>query len=346
MKDVKTFAIYRLPDEETIHLIEPTATSVSCRLETSYESQTGFVMVPFCEDGQHLPIIIRRGVHCMVERCDVVDLLRAHGIIAHTEALEAITTHETQRTYMASYDRFHKALESGHYQKLVLSQTFPILMTDPVQTFVQLLDAYPHSLVYVAYSPEAGMWLGASPEVLLKADDDRLSTMSLAGTKSRGDEPWDEKNQREQAYVTDYIREVVASYGDDLHEDGPRTMQTGNLYHLCTTFDFRLKASHTLYDVVEALHPTPAVCGLPKREAMQFISSHESHQRSYYAGYVGPLNVDGHTQFHVNIRCAECHADGTATSYAGSGLLLSSDADSEWQEVMRKAQTIDMGMNE
>jgi isochorismate synthase len=91
---------------------------------------------------------------------------------------------------------------------------------------------------------------------------------------------------------------------------------------------------------LEALHPTPAVCGLPKQEAREFILAHEGYDRRYYTGFVGMLDLASATDLYVNLRCMQCHADGQVTLYAGGGILPSSQCGKEWEESRQKMKTM------
>ncbi len=118
----------------------------------------------------------------------------------------------------------------------------------------------------------------ATPEILLKGEQNQMATMSLAGTqkaepsKTIADYPvegieWSEKNREEQQYVTDYIEDCIKAFSDEYQKKGPYTTMAANLYHLRTDIAFRLHDTGRLGDVLDALYPTPAVCGIPKDEA-------------------------------------------------------------------------------
>lgn len=247
---------------------------------------------------------------------------------------------EASSTYTACFARFHEALQSGRFQKLVLSRPFPAQWTDAAGTFERLCGRYPHSLVYLLHIPESGTWLGATPELLLRHTPAGWDTMALAGTKTDSEAPWDAKNREEQALVRRYLREQLRPHCQRVTEGETHTLHTGQLHHLCTRLQFEPWTGVEPKTLAQALHPTPAVCGLPKREAISFITQHEGYPRTYYAGYLGPIGVDGETHLYANIRCARLHADGRATAYAGSGLLASSTLESEREEIRQKSQAL------
>ncbi len=92
-------------------------------------------------------------------------------------------------------------------------------------------------------------------------------------------------------------------------------------------------------DLLKRLHPTPAVCGLPKEKAYRFIQENEGYDRQYYSGFIGWLEPEGKSDLYVNLRCMNILSDRLVL-YAGSGLLLSSEPESEWQETEAKMQTM------
>ncbi len=115
----------------------------------------------------------------------------------------------------------------------------------------------------------------------------------MAGTHAGEETDWTKKEQEEQQYVTDYIEDVISEFTDEYSKEGPFTTMAANLYHLRTDFLFRLEDTDCLGDVLDALFPTPAICGIPKEETRQYILDHESINRKYYSGFVGPLMPSG-----------------------------------------------------
>ena len=201
-------------------------------------------------------------------------------------------------------------------------------------------------MIALVCSEVAGTWLMATPEILLALDGYQWRTMALAGTmawEGKKQYEWSEKNKKEQQLVAHYIEEALSTFATDLEISEPYTVKAGNLVHLRSDFSFTLDDSLTdgngLGKLVDALHPTPAVCGLPKQEAMEFIIANESIDRRYYSGYCGPWNVGGMTALFVSLRCMELSAHRSVL-YAGGGLLAESSEESEWQETMMKMEAM------
>ncbi len=170
-----------------------------------------------------------------------------------------------------------------------------------------------------------------------------LSTMSLAGTLQResGKKPsWGSKEREEQQMVTDYISEVLTGEGITVERSEVETVEAGNLWHLRTTLS-GLATAEQVVSAVKALHPTPAVCGIPLQEARDFISHNEGYSRKYYTGFLGELHrgKGRETRLFVNLRCMEYLGD-KARIYIGGGITSSSDPSKEWDETRAKSKTI------
>jgi len=113
----------------------------------------------------------------------------------------------------------------------------------------------------------------------------------------------------------------------------------GNVAHLRTDFRFTLDPTADVGSLIDTLHPTPAVCGMPKQRARDFIVAHEGIDRAYYSGYSGPWNIAGERRLFVSLRCMQLLQDGCIL-YAGGGLLTASNPADEWRETQAKLQTM------
>lgn len=247
----------------------------------------------------------------------------------------------------ASEDRLHfeqlvtqakHAVKDGLFRKLVVARrkTEPFL-NDPMQLFQTLKTVYPNAFVYLLTSPQTGTWMGASPEPLLKQKEGIFETVALAGTRSVDDHiPFGEKEIEEQAWVSRYIEQILKEAQIEFLVNGPEVFNTGNLKHLKTTFHFRTDTSWKT--LAQTLHPTPAVAGWPMKEAIDWLRAKEGIDRSWYAGYLGPVS-NGDIQLYVNLRCLQCHANSSAL-YAGAGITADSVPELEWEETQNKMQTL------
>lgn len=221
---------------------------------------------------------------------------------------------------------------------------------DPVTLFDTLCQRYAHAFVSLVAVPGVGTWIGASPELLLSVDDTSLRTMALAGTQPRPDpaiDPhsvrWGEKEVVEQELVSRYVRNFFHDAGyTHFVEQGPQTVTAGKVFHLQSSFHIDLPEAERLAlanQVLSELHPTSAVCGMPRREALSFIVEHEGYDRSFYSGFLGPVFLDCRSTLYVNLRCMQLFED-SATLYVGGGITADSDPVAEWMETVVKSQTI------
>ena len=150
---------------------------------------------------------------------------------------------------------------------------------------------------------------------------------------------WSTKNIEEQRIVATYIAECLEQFSADFSEEGPRTVRAANLVHLRSDFNFTLPTNDRIGDLLQSLHPTPAVCGLPKREAFRFIIGNEHTPRRYYSGFMGMLDPQSDTHLYVSLRCM--NIDGNRCHlFAGGGLLRESTGEQEWQETEAKLETM------
>lgn len=235
-------------------------------------------------------------------------------------------------------------INSGKLRKVVLSTRMEVTLDQkPQAIFQKLLKSYPNAFCYLWFHPKVGTWCGATPETLVKVKENELSTMSLAATLpyAKGAEPaWGEKEIDEQGMVSEYISERLSMLTHELNIGKPEAVRAGNLWHLRSEITGKLTPG-SLGKVVNALHPTPAVCGIPKEEAKSFIDQHESYKRSYYTGFLGELNVHGENEvsLYVNLRCMEI-VDGSASLFVGGGITAASDPEKEWTEIQNKSRTL------
>jgi isochorismate synthase len=207
-----------------------------------------------------------------------------------------------------------------------------------------------------------GLWLGATPETLVNIDGQRLTTMSLAGTqKFNGtlDVNWTPKELNEQQLVTDFILKQLESSNlkSQTINLKPETIKAGNLVHLKTSVSATFNSKINFKQLLTNLHPTPAVCGLPKDAAKQFILKNENYNREFYTGFLGEINIKMSTtrnnnsrnvennayatvktvsNLFVNLRCMQI-SNQEAIIYVGGGITKDSNAEAEWEETVQKA---------
>lgn len=243
-------------------------------------------------------------------------------------------------SYRKTLSLFLSHLKTGRFHKLVLSRTENIAVScSAAQVFFAACELYTDAMVSLCHTPISGTWLGATPEILLQGEGKSWKTMALAGTRPAGTRSdWDAKNIREQALVADYIRERLYVCCRDIEMKGPFTSRAGRVEHLRTDFFFSPRHAAAAAELVGSLHPTPAVCGLPKDEAFRFIQHAEKHNRRYYSGFLGWWG-SGSVSLYVNLRCMEMSTQ-QVTLHAGGGILPTSNVNDEWTETCQKMRTM------
>lgn len=205
--------------------------------------------------------------------------------------------------------------------------------------FGSLCETYPQASVYLVSSKAFGTWIGASPELLMEVHNNQLFTISLAGTKRTNESfEWTEKEYIEQQLVTDFILENLSEIGVyELEQHGPYDFEAGPVTHLRTDISARINDS-SVWEIARRLHPTPAVSGFPRNEAMALIQTVEPHKRELYAGFFGFISSQK-TQLYVNLRCAQVQFDNLYL-YLGGGYTKQSIPESEWTETENKSRTL------
>lgn len=330
--------MFRLPDEEEIRVVaqEDNNPLLLDSIE-ALNGQRGFVIAPFRITPQ-TPIVLIKGKIGYLEWESFNKLPDAPD---GNETNEAITA-----DYEDRFITFMQPLLTGKLNKVVLSRKEEVRMHyhfSSMTSFFKACKRYPHSYIYMVYTPQTGTWMGCTPELLLAGKGTEWQTAALAGTQqlAGGNLPtnWDEKNRNEQRIVAQYIKKQLESIGIEAQEEGPCTVPAAQLAHLKSDFRFALPNTERLGNLLALLHPTPAVCGWPKEEARRFINENEGYNRRYYSGFVGVLDPEDNTNLYVNLRCMQI-LDDKLWLYAGGGLLASSTLEEEWEETEDKLCTM------
>jgi len=249
--------------------------------------------------------------------------------------------------YLNQAEKYIGAFDEN-FSKAVLSRVKLIekpASFDPGEFFLQLENSYKKAYCHLINLPGAGTWAGASPETLVRVDEELVHTVSLAGTQPKPEKgktiQWTDKEITEQKIVTEYIESILMEMKvESFEKEETYDLDAGNAVHLATKIHFNnfLVAGH-FADFLKALHPTPAVCGYPKEKALELILNTEKHKREYYSGFCGPVNFLNSTDLFVNIRCMKILPRRLAL-YVGGGLTSHSVPEKEWEETELKAQTL------
>jgi len=258
----------------------------------------------------------------------------------------------SKESFIQLVDKGIEAIASGKLEKIVPAKTKVLDLPkgfDLGKTILKLIQSYPNSFVNFFHIPQVGTWIGASPEVLIETKGDFFYTMALAGTQAaQGDNPlkaaaWTQKEIEEQALVCRYIVDCFKKIRlREYEEHGPKTVLAGNLIHLRSDFKVDMKATGfpQLGSVMlDLLHPTSAVCGMPRKDAHEFLQENESFDRSFFAGFLGPVNIESETSIYVNLRTANFQ-ENQVILFAGAGVTEDSDPEKEWEETEMKCEII------
>lgn len=243
----------------------------------------------------------------------------------------------SKNEYLEKCCFFIEHIKKGEFSKLILSRIkLKDFDTDLKSVFNNLCDKYPSAFVYLT-SFDGEFWMGASPERLVSIEGKKLKTVALAGTKSISENrEWTNKEKLEHQLVVDYILEELSELNP--RAEGTETIQLGEIQHLQTKISAELETKTALIKICNTLHPTPAVCGIPKDKARKFILENEGYDRSYYTGYFGLISAE-RSEIFVNLRCARLYKNSAAV-YVGGGLLAESDPEKEWEETVLKSKAL------
>jgi isochorismate synthase len=246
--------------------------------------------------------------------------------------------------------------------KVVLARALRLAADAPLDARVilrRLVAADPAAYGYLVDLTAAGedyagtALVGASPELLVARTGDHVTCKPFAGSAPRAADPevdaangaalaGSAKDRHEHQLVIDTMRAALEPLCDDLTiAPEPQLSRTAAVWHLCTPISGRLRdTSTTAIDLALALHPTPAVGGVPTKAASELIAELEG-DRGFYAGAVGWCDANGDGRWVVSLRCAQLSADRrTALAHAGGGIVAESDPDDEVVETTTKFATI------
>lgn len=286
------------------------------------------------------------GVVGEMDEAALIDWIAANPQIKFSRCDEFPSLTSTRKvSYEEAFRQMSRRLkkEGG---KVVLSRHVSLFST---KSLIEVVEDYftksPSTFRYLCFTPESGVWFGATPEILIdhKTGTDEITTMALAGTRiNTMSGVWDQKNIDEHNVVVDFITGILLSHGLDVSADEPTDLVSGNVTHLCT----QITAKGTVKSdtaIINDLNPTPAVAGWPRQQSIKEIDVFETHQRRFYSGIVGIRDKEG-LHVYVNLRCAfiapaTC-GDGQKgwvyNLYAGGGLVASSNLEDEWTETENK----------
>lgn len=370
-------AVWRLPNAKNFHLIiDLSQKNKEVKIQFD-NSQKGFVLNAFDSqnDGKHF---INADLHFDSESKKLKESFRSQeeGSIEQKNKKKLIEIyqnlssspsqktpyfakkgvkhqHKQQENYQKMVQKAVDCMKEGDFEKVVLSRSKTIELKedfDVLGLFSKLSSRYSPAFVSLVSSPETGTWVCATPEILISVDKNKIfRTIALAGTQSAegledlSEALWRQKEIEEQALVSRYIISCFKKIRlREFSEKGPATVRAANLIHLRSDFSVDMEAVNfpELAEVMlKLLHPTSAVCGMPKEIASQFILENEGYFRDFYTGYLGTVNMNEQSHIFVNLRCMQV-LDKQAILYAGGGITKHSKAQKEWEETEMKFKTL------
>ena len=342
------FYTYRLPgEEEVVFGAQLTDDTALFKGFERHRGEEGFVIAPFNPSSWSFPYLIRPDLKFSDTLTDPAAIVNLQNTMFNTPERKFSCQDWGHLEFVDEARYLMNLMEQEGVKTATLSRTITIpcdsILMAP-SLFRQMLQ-YRHAFVFFAAIPGKCAWMGASPEPFLRYNREGFRTISLTGTRPAvpgGDAaPWSEQETDEQEIVTDYISDMLRPFfRRDLEKSAPTTLRAGNVCHLCTCFQSDEQLSADQIDMlVKTLHPSPAVCGMPKKKAMQIIVETEEEDRKYYTGYLGPLLATGAFDLFANLRSMEIFDDALKL-YVGSDITPACDPEAKWQETIEKANTI------
>ncbi|SHM05234.1 isochorismate synthase [Chryseobacterium carnipullorum] len=253
---------------------------------------------------------------------------------------ESHFTEETKEEYTNTLQQVIDVIKNHNLPKLVYSRRKifrDFNGIDCKESFKKLCITYPNAFRYI-FNDGENAWMGAFSETLGKFNKTthEFETMSLAGTLPVSEE-WTEKEIEEQKPVTSYIKDILENYSANLQLSETYDHISGNIKHLRTDFKAHIRPED-LDNLIHELHPTPAVCGIPKDFCKKSIQQFEKFPRELYAGYI-KVETDEWVMYFVNLRCARLYRDSVHI-FVGGGITAQSDAEKEWRETELKSEAV------
>lgn len=315
-------ALFRLPNQNRFFSVQ--------------EDETNRVVASFFPFNQE-----EKSVKIFGNKVDEINESELKDFFADVELKEKLKEIRipTVEEYIKKIEKTIKIVKEKHWKKLVISRpkSVEFQQIDWNETYRNLCEKYSNAFCYV-WIDEDQIWLGATPEILGKYHQptQTFETMSLAGTLPF-DEEWTSKEIEEQKPVTDYIQQILSKYSNDTEISETYSHISGNIKHLRNDFKC-IVDENQLYPLIQDLHPTPAVCGIPKEDCRKEIITIEDYNREFYAGYI-QVEIEDVIYFFVNLRCAQVFKN-QCVAYVGGGITAKSNPQKEWQETELKSQAV------
>lgn len=271
----------------------------------------------------------------------------------HNCTIKEVISATDKNGWTRSINKALLEISSRSIQKVVLARRVQIALNDNFNfsnALSTLNENYPECVTF-AYKEKNSVFFGATPEKLFSIKKNRIETEALAGSIERGiskEEDFEKQIQlqsnlkdiNEHNNVLSFILNNLKDYCEELKYDNPpQIKKLSNIQHLQTKISSTLKDGIDVLVLLKKMHPTPAVCGLPQKKALELIKELEYFDRGLYSGVIGWYNEKGESEFSVGIRSALLK-DNTLSAYAGCGIVEGSNPALEFQETELKFKPI------
>ncbi len=326
LKNNESFVVYKKPSHNKIVFHQGDV--ISGQID-DIDNNKGFLFMPFDlnKDGYFLipKITIETKFH-----------LKVNNKRTHKISIKEFSS--KKNSYIKFINETINNIHSSELEKVVCSSVFNVKLNSEscIEYFKKLIQLNHDAFCYLFYHPDTGVWIGASPEKLLNLNNNVITTFALAATKKDMNQSWTDKEFREQKIVEEQIVTDLEGVCTNIERGALQTVKAGNLYHLKSVIKAQTKKSSS--ELIKLLHPTPAIAGTPKNEAISYINKMENYNRSFYTGFMGLFEKNS-CDIYVNIRCAKI-VDDNLTIYVGGGITKDSNASDEWNEIVNKSQTM------
>jgi isochorismate synthase len=287
-----------------------------------------------------------RVFHCFTKKADTLTTTDGYTLTIQPfpddQHVKPRTIPSVKDHYLTITQKAIDTIHAGMLEKVVLARTKrleEVARESLIPWYERLLEKYPAAFVFIVSTKEDGIWIGASPELLVEKNHTNFHTIALAATSKSIKPHWSEKDYEEHTQVVSYLaKELERPYIKNIIFTEPYTVRYGALSHLETDVSFT--STMSLRRVTKLIHPTPALCGFPKDIALIFIQENEAEPRSFYTGSMTVEDAQGDGVSYAFLRCARLSDASGLTMFAGCGIVGASVPRDEWEESEAKASSV------
>lgn len=293
------------------------------------DKKNGFIFMPFDSS--------ENGIHIKPQKKIIAKAVIQPTFNDYIQNIQ-INFQNKEREFVSYVSKVIRNIKKLKLRKIVASTCLEYKIQDVSESeiFMRLISLNPSAFCYMFFSEETGIWIGASPEQLVEIKNNNLTAHALAATKTNHNQKWSDKEYSEQQIVLNDMINNLAGNCDDISISKLETISAANLFHLRNSITAKMTGK--ISEIINSLHPTPAVAGSPKQSSIEYILKNEKYNRKYYTGYLGIINKNECNLF-VNIRCAQVIGNKLKI-FVGAGITHESIPQNEWNEILEKSKTI------